>query len=508
MSNTIDVQAEVVKPEEPPTSTAIVKRDQQLAIGRPMSIDELHENLEFIRNVMRKEMKEGQDYGKIPGVEKDCLFQPGAQKLLMTFGLTESVKTEVVKDYPNFHREYSFVVTVKAPNGKEWDGVGVCSTLESKYRYRKAERRCPECGKNSVITGKAEFGGGYLCWKKKDGCGAKFAENDPRITSQPSGQVEFDNPPDYWNTVRKMSFKRALVAAAINATNTSELWTQDVEETGTGPDEPPRGQTSQNSAPGRKAPGGSKSPESPDRTKTPAGNQNASQGQKPQSVPKQDTKHPGLPEDAKEKELKPPLLAELRRLCGAFEPVIVRYYQSEPDKKTNVIHLMPNEGLEDLKNPTLRMLINNWDKVFPGMELWAKEHPEKPAPAPAASAPGGQDPDWWRGVIVPIPRKGMKRDAYLKDPDTIGSLYDNRADEAARNRLWYFAEKFEVETTWTNSEGKVVQRNKTQIEMDQKFRDALDAFVEWHSNKVDESAEQAEKRIQQTGDPGEDDIPF
>jgi len=35
---------------------------------------------------------------------------------------------------------------------------------------------CPECGQAAIIKGKAEYGGGYLCWKKKGGCGAKFPD--------------------------------------------------------------------------------------------------------------------------------------------------------------------------------------------------------------------------------------------------------------------------------------------------------------------------------------------
>lgn len=37
---------------------------------------------------------------------------------------------------------------------------------------------CPDCGASAIIKGKAEFGGGYLCWKKEGGCGAKF-QTDP-----------------------------------------------------------------------------------------------------------------------------------------------------------------------------------------------------------------------------------------------------------------------------------------------------------------------------------------
>jgi len=46
--------------------------------------------------------------------------------------------------------------------------------------------KCPACGAQAVIKGKAEYGGGWLCWKKRGGCGEKFADTDPRFP-QPEG---------------------------------------------------------------------------------------------------------------------------------------------------------------------------------------------------------------------------------------------------------------------------------------------------------------------------------
>lgn len=229
------IEAEIVEPSQ--KAVAVVRQDGG-AVGRAMTVDELHRNLEFIRDVMRREMRDGTDYGKVPGCgDKPSLLQPGAQKLLMTFNLTERVKKETLREFPGFHREYEFTVTVASQNGKEWDGVGTCSTLEAKYRYRKAERKCPKCGHATIIAENPKFlkpgqVAGWLCWKKKGGCGASFAPADPSIAGQPGGTTENENPADCWNTVRKMAFKRALVAAAINATNTSELWTQDIEDMG------------------------------------------------------------------------------------------------------------------------------------------------------------------------------------------------------------------------------------------------------------------------------------
>jgi len=53
---------------------------------------------------------------------------------------------------------------------------------------------CPECGSQSVIKGKAEYGGGWLCWAKKGGCGAKFDDDDQRITGDANGAAQRVDP--------------------------------------------------------------------------------------------------------------------------------------------------------------------------------------------------------------------------------------------------------------------------------------------------------------------------
>jgi hypothetical protein len=199
------------------------------AVGNALSSSQITDALKQLRQVMAENMTEGQDYGKVPGCgDKPGLFQPGAQKLSMMFQLSPSVNNEVVTDYPNFHRGYRLIVRVQS-GSKCADGVGECSTMETKYRFRNGGRKCPTCGKETILQTK-QGPPGFFCWAKKGGCGAKFAINDKAITEQNTGRVEHDNPPDFWNTVRKMAFKRAFVHAIINATNTSELWSQDLED--------------------------------------------------------------------------------------------------------------------------------------------------------------------------------------------------------------------------------------------------------------------------------------
>lgn len=90
----------------------------------------------------------------------------------------------------------------------------------------------------------------------------------------------------------------------------------------------------------------------------------------------------------------------------------------------------------------------------------------------------------WRDIIITIPRKGMKRDDYLKEPDTIGSLYDAiHDDKEAQGRLWWLVEKWQPTDTWTDKEGKQRLRKDGEIAADRQLRAALDEFKAWHDAK-------------------------
>src|SRR5690606_1944331 len=101
----------------------------------------------------------------IPGCgDKPTLLKAGAEKLCLTFRLSPTyvvTKTEL----GGGHREYEVRCTLThITSGRVFgEGVGICSTHESKYRYRKAERTCPACGNTTIIKGKKEYGGGWLC---------------------------------------------------------------------------------------------------------------------------------------------------------------------------------------------------------------------------------------------------------------------------------------------------------------------------------------------------------
>jgi len=198
------------------------------------SPDQINEQIQLIQQVMKSNMIEGEHYGTIPGCgDKKVLFKSGSEKLGLIFRL--SVKLEGEREPIGLgkeHREYVIKCTLThITTGQFWGhGVGSCSTMESKYRYREATRKCPQCGKEAIIKGKEEYGGGWVCFKKKDGCGAKFPDDDTTITSQKVGRIENEDIADQYNTVLKMAAKRAKVDGIITATGASDLFTQDWEE--------------------------------------------------------------------------------------------------------------------------------------------------------------------------------------------------------------------------------------------------------------------------------------
>ena len=228
--------------------TAMVKAADQphrgaaLAVPTaPMNVDEVVKQVQLVQQVMRQVMQEGQHYGNIPGTaaDKKVLLQPGAQKLCMTFRLAPEYAIQETL-MANGHKEYRVTCTLVSIGSGAFvgQGVGVCSSMESKYRWRQGKRVCPNCGAEAIIKGKAEFGGGWLCWQKKDGCGAKWPNGAREIEGQQVDRAENPDIADVLNTVLKMAKKRAFVDATVTATSASDIFTQDIAD----PEEDPEPQ--------------------------------------------------------------------------------------------------------------------------------------------------------------------------------------------------------------------------------------------------------------------------
>ena len=107
------------------------------------------------------------------------------------------------------------------------------------------------------------------------------------------------------------------------------------------------------------------------------------------------------------------------------------------------------------------------------------------AQSESSDSQDGPEAQPWFNAVVPVPYAGMKRDEYLKKPDTIGELYNARHDdEQARRRLFGFLHNFEPKG-WTGRDGKP----RPPSDSDKKFRDDLDAFGEWFEENHPDEAE-------------------
>lgn len=166
-----------------------VQEPQQLAVAKPLSIVEIQQRKHLITECVREAMIVNQHYGAIPGTGgKKALLKSGAEMLGMMFRLAPHFDVLTKELEQTGHREYHVTCTLTAPDGTQAaTGLGSCSTMETKYRYR------------------------YV----KGGRRGQREENRDIA--------------DTYNTVLKMAVKRAHVAAILMATGASDMFAQEEE---------------------------------------------------------------------------------------------------------------------------------------------------------------------------------------------------------------------------------------------------------------------------------------
>jgi hypothetical protein len=209
---------------------AVATRDVIPAVPGELTVQQVAAQVVKIQELMKLAMKEDEHFGIIPGTNKPTLLKAGAEKLCLMFRLDPQYTVHEIREGEHLTVTSTCVLYHVTSGARMGSGMGSCSTRESKYAYRKAERVCPTCGKAAIIRGQKDYGGGWVCWKKKEGCGAKFEDGDGAIEKQDSGRVLNVDLPDQYNTVLKMSNKRSLCAAVLNVTAASDIFTQDMED--------------------------------------------------------------------------------------------------------------------------------------------------------------------------------------------------------------------------------------------------------------------------------------
>lgn len=182
--------------------------DQPAALDRGvMRGAEVKARLDAILDIVNHAMKEGLDYGKVPGTDKPSLWQAGADKLCVAFQIAPKIRTtdDIGDGQTKAYRVV--VVGVHQSSGLELgEGAGECSSAEEKYAFRYSVH---ENEWNATPEDRKRL---------------KFKRDGKTI------QQILTNPADVANTVLKMAVKRAKIAMVLAVTGAAAIFTQDVED--------------------------------------------------------------------------------------------------------------------------------------------------------------------------------------------------------------------------------------------------------------------------------------
>jgi len=161
-----------------------------------------------VQAAVQSKLKPGHDYDTIPGTSKPTLLKPGAEKLLMMFGLTSEYQIiEKIEDYEKGIFAYTMKCILSKGGYKITEGVGSCNSKENKYRWRWVSE-------NELPTGVDK---GSLKQRTNRWGNAEYQIENDEIYSQA-------------NTILKMAKKRAQIDATLTVASLSEVFTQDIED--------------------------------------------------------------------------------------------------------------------------------------------------------------------------------------------------------------------------------------------------------------------------------------
>jgi hypothetical protein len=203
--------------------TAVHAPGTDLAAYQPQAVEEYRPRIIMepaeaadldnqLRSMMKAILREGTDYGTIPGTPKPSLWKPGAEKLLQWFGFGHEIvkaDTERNEDGSRLGVTYRCTVTKEMQDGRKVT-VATCEGYagydEDSFFITEQDAR-----------------------RKAEASERKWARKDNRAPKP----EKWENAAEYrapWNSVIKMAQKRSLVGAALQATSASTLFTQDLED--------------------------------------------------------------------------------------------------------------------------------------------------------------------------------------------------------------------------------------------------------------------------------------
>jgi len=188
--------------------------DEQISVIDDVNLEVVTETMSKINNfqkLLQRELKQGRDFGIIPSTTKPTLLKPGAEKILMLLGISSEYQLiEQVQDYKQGIFAFTIKCVLYKNSVKITEGVGCCSTKESKYAYKWVYEKEVPSTLNKEDLVKREFTGPYGKYFKY--------------------RIDNDDPYTLANTVLKMAKKRAQVDAVLTVASLSEIFTQDIED--------------------------------------------------------------------------------------------------------------------------------------------------------------------------------------------------------------------------------------------------------------------------------------
>lgn len=245
----------------PPQDMQVIRRDE--AFMPIMNIARAVERYNALVEFTQQIMKDGKDFGTVPGTDKPTLLKPGAEKLCNFFGLSPKFTIiEKVERWDGDEPLFYYVYKCQLYRGETLlgEGDGSCNSRESKYRYRwvgesqlpkgsdksRYEARDGSVTEMDFAIQKAETTGKYgkpsSYWQAfKDAVANGTAERTTKEIkngekkpawkiSAPVFRVPNPDICDQVNTIQKMAQKRSFIAASLIACNASEYYTQDMED--------------------------------------------------------------------------------------------------------------------------------------------------------------------------------------------------------------------------------------------------------------------------------------
>ncbi len=175
--------------------TDLVPQDAQLPappdLMMPVAPDALMRQQEAVVTLIRDALVPKVDYGMIPGTNKNTLYKAGAERINAAFG--------TVPDFEIVEKDADHTVVMKWQKGGKYPKSGEAMGF---YRY---------VVKCTISNNGRKIGQGIGSCSTRE---SKYC----------------DRPSDLENTVLKMAKKRALVDATLSTFGLSDRFTQDVED--------------------------------------------------------------------------------------------------------------------------------------------------------------------------------------------------------------------------------------------------------------------------------------